>query len=79
LSARPHALFKRRCEQPPIRRQLLPREQRGVAIHRVIWCNDCNADDPSVHSGAPEICGNQIDDNCNGVVDEGCPATTTGP
>jgi hypothetical protein len=45
----------------------------------LIWCNDCNDDDPSVHSGAPEICGNQIDDNCNGVVDEGCPATTTGP
>jgi hypothetical protein len=39
----------------------------------------CNDDDPSVHPGEPEICGNQIDDNCNGLADEGCPATTTGP
>ncbi|HEY4393445.1 MAG TPA: CotH kinase family protein, partial [Polyangia bacterium] len=45
-----------------------------------IWCDDCRDDDASISPGAPEICGNQIDDNCNGVVDEGCPTTaTTGP
>jgi len=39
----------------------------------VIWCNDCRDDMAAVHPGAPEICGNMIDDNCNGVVDDGCP------
>jgi hypothetical protein len=38
----------------------------------VIWCNDCRDDMASVHPGAAEVCGNLIDDNCNGVVDEGC-------
>ncbi|HMF41734.1 MAG TPA: CotH kinase family protein [Polyangia bacterium] len=38
-----------------------------------IWCKDCRDDLASVHPGAPEVCGNGIDDNCNGVVDDGCP------
>jgi hypothetical protein len=38
----------------------------------VPWCNDCRDDNAAVHPGAAEICGNGIDDNCNGVVDEGC-------
>ncbi len=32
-------------------------------------CNDC---DPNVNPNAQEICGNKIDDNCNGLVDETC-------
>jgi hypothetical protein len=38
-----------------------------------IWCNDCRDDQASVHPGAAEICGNQFDDDCNGVADDGCP------
>jgi hypothetical protein len=36
------------------------------------WCDDCNDGNASVHPGAAEICGNKVDDNCNGLVDEGC-------
>jgi len=38
----------------------------------VIWCNDCRDDVASVHPGAAEVCGNQVDDDCNGVIDDGC-------
>jgi hypothetical protein len=39
----------------------------------VIWCRDCRDDNASVHPGAAEMCGNEIDENCNGLYDEECP------
>ena len=36
------------------------------------WCDDCNDADPAVHPGGGEICANAVDDNCNGLVDDGC-------
>jgi len=38
----------------------------------VIWCHDCRDDLASVHPGAAEVCGNLIDDDCNGGIDDGC-------
>ena len=38
----------------------------------VPWCNDCNDGNAAVRPGTPEVCGNKIDDNCDGQVDEGC-------
>ena len=31
---------------------------------------DCKDNDPAISPAAVEVCGNRIDDNCNGVVDE---------
>ena len=33
---------------------------------------DCNDGDPSVLSGGTEICGDGRDNNCDGVIDDGC-------
>lgn len=38
---------------------------------------DCADDDPAISSLAPEVCGNQKDDDCDGAVDEGGCTTPT--
>jgi hypothetical protein len=38
---------------------------------------DCNDNDSEENPGMTEVCGNGIDDNCNGQTDEGCVTSTT--
>jgi len=33
---------------------------------------DCDDSDPAIHPGAAEVCGDSVDNNCDGAVDEGC-------
>jgi hypothetical protein len=33
-------------------------------------CMDCDDQDPAVHPGAFDTCGNQVDDDCSGLVDD---------
>ncbi|MDD2807820.1 MAG: MopE-related protein [Patescibacteria group bacterium] len=38
---------------------------------------DCNDSDPNIKTGAPEICSDGVDNNCNGQIDEGCSAPSS--
>jgi hypothetical protein len=52
----------------------------GTVSHSAVDVNDnnpctidgCDSQTGIYHTPAPEICGNGIDDNCNGFIDEGC-------
>jgi hypothetical protein len=37
------------------------------------WCDDCDDARADVHPGAPETCGDAVDQNCDSVADENCP------
>jgi hypothetical protein len=50
------------------------KDKDGAGVGPGCTIYDCNDNDPTVPSGS-EVCGNGKDDNCNGVVDEGCPCT----
>ena len=43
----------------------------------VLNSTDCDDAVDSTYPGAPELCNN-VDDNCSGFVDEGCPSTIAG-
>ncbi len=53
--------------------QIIDNDQDGYPSNYMIDCNDEN---PNVSPGSSEVCGNGIDDNCNGQADENCPAPT---
>ncbi len=33
---------------------------------------DCDDNEVAVRPGAPDVCGDQLDNNCDGLFDEGC-------
>jgi MYXO-CTERM domain-containing protein len=53
---------------------LMECDQPGSHVDVQGDCDDTNA---NVYSGRAEICGNNVDDNCNGTTDEGCSGGTT--
>ena len=49
-------------------------QPNGSAIN----ADDCDDSDSNVSPGSTEVCGNGIDDDCDGATSEGCPSTSIG-
>lgn len=54
--------------------QLVDADNDGyvAAENHCVPGDDCNDGDASIHPGAEEVCGDNIDNNCNGQTNEGC-------
>jgi PKD repeat protein len=44
----------------------------GFYTTEILPLNDCNDNSSSINPGVAEICGNSINDDCDGATDEGC-------
>ncbi|MBN1382319.1 MAG: putative metal-binding motif-containing protein [Deltaproteobacteria bacterium] len=60
---------------------------RESQAHLVDWdgdgfsefTGDCDETDPNINPDQPEICNDEIDNNCDGEIDEGCHVTVATP
>ena len=44
-----------------------------------VYGDDCDDNNPDIYPGHPEVCGDGLDNNCNGQIDEGCSTTSPPP
>ena len=69
-------IFDVGCAYPgcSIPAQLIPYYPAAPANAGASYVNDCNDNNILAYPGASEICQNSLDDDCNGIIDNGCNA-----